>query len=88
MNKDIIIQNIKPYLNSKKELLYSDFDDIFSCLELKEQYEVCDFLSSLGIKFVDEKSINDIYIDSSDIQNTSKKQLLLQRTILLTITKN
>ena len=79
MNKDIIIQNIKPYLNSKKELLYSDFDDIFSCLELKEQYEVCDFLSSLGIEFVDEKSITDNYVDSSNIQNTSKKTIIVTK---------
>lgn len=79
MNKDVIIQNIKPYLNSKKELLYSDFDNIFSCLELKEQYEVCDFLSSLEIKFVDEKSTDDTYIDSFIFKMHQKKTIVITK---------
>ena len=63
MNKELILKIIKPYLNSKKELTYSDFDKLFLSLEKKEKYAVCDLLANINIELVDEQSINDPYIE-------------------------
>lgn len=78
MNEQLIIQKVKSYLNSNNELLYSDFDSIFCFLELKEQYEVSNFLDSIGIKLVDSKSIDDNYINQLP-SRLNKKTIIVKK---------
>lgn len=78
MNEQLIIQKVKSYLNSKNELLYSDFEAIFYFLERKEQYAVSNFLDSIGIELVDCKSIEDVYVAPSTMDK-KKKNIIIKK---------
>lgn len=73
MNKELIFKVIKPHLNSKKELTYSDFENLFSSLENQEKYAVCDLLFNSNIELVDEKSTNDPYKEDVPINYSENK---------------
>ena len=72
MNKDLIFKAVKPHLNSKFELTYSDFDNLFSSLEAQEKYAVCDLLADSGIELVDEKSTDDTCTTAFPFENSEK----------------
>lgn len=63
MNIKYIEDLVNPMLNSKKELTYDEFEEIFKfVVERKKQYEILDILEKdLNINLVDEKSVNDKY---------------------------
>lgn len=73
MNKELILNVVKPHLNSKNELTYSDFDDLFSSLENQEKYSVCNLLIDSGIELVDEKSIEDTCTNKLLYENPDNK---------------
>ena len=77
MNKDLIIKNIKPYLNVRKELLYSDFEKIFSFLERKEQYQVSELLFSIGVELVDDKDSDEAAPESKKTQEEPHKSIIV-----------
>lgn len=52
MNEEIILTMVRPYLKNKT-LTYDEFDNIFSMLSHKEQYEVCEILFNNDISLVD-----------------------------------
>ena len=73
MNQDFIISNIKPYLNSKKELTYENFEKLFSFLDRQEQYEVCNLLEAMGINLVEQQSVQDILKEKIPSANNPRK---------------
>ena len=73
MNKELIFNVVKPHLNSKNELTYSDFDNLFSSLENREKYAVIDLLAESGIELVDEKSTDDTYTDEHLFNSSENK---------------
>ncbi len=77
MNKDLIIKNIKPYLNVRKELLYSDFEKIFSFLERKEQYQVSELLFSIGVELVDDKDSDEAAPESKKTQEEPHESIIV-----------
>lgn len=79
MNEDLVIKLIKPYLNSKKEILYADFEDLFSFLERKEQYELTEFLFSNGVILVDKKSEDTPLSDTSPAKILSHKSIIVKK---------
>lgn len=74
MNTELIFKIIRPHLNSKKELTYSEFENLFSSLENKEKYAVCDLLADFCIKLVDEKSSDGSYTENA-LTNNCKHNL-------------
>ena len=82
MNKDLIFKVIKPHLNSKKELTYSDFESLFSSLENQEKYAVCDLLFDLNIELVDEKSTKDPYEEDYKKEDIYKSTSVKNKKIL------
>lgn len=57
MNKKIIIEMIRPYLENQS-ITYNKFDEIFSFLSKKEQYEVVNLLAQNSI-FLRDEDINE-----------------------------
>lgn len=77
MNKELIFKIVKPHLNSKKELTYYDFDNLFSSLENQEKYAVCDLLVESGIELVDEKSVDDICTINFKLETSENKHKII-----------
>lgn len=86
MNEELIFKIIKPHLNSKKELTYFDFENLFSSLENQEKYAVCDLLVESGIELVDEKSVDDIFISKFkfDAPKSEPKTIIIKKENLNT----
>ena len=55
LNEEFILKRIEPYLNSKRELSEFEFFELFSDLDLHEQYEVINIMIAHDIEYVDEK---------------------------------
>lgn len=64
MNEEIILTMVRPYLKNKT-LTYDEFDNIFSMLSHKEQYEVCEILFNNDISLVDTVFIEKSHEDDS-----------------------
>lgn len=56
LNKEFILKQIQPFLNSKKELSEFEFNELFSALTKRERYEIITIMIDEGIEYVDEKS--------------------------------
>ena len=55
LNREFILKQIRPFLNSKKELSEFEFNELFSALTRREQYEIITIMIDEGIEYVDEK---------------------------------
>lgn len=55
LNESYILNLMKPYLNTKRELSEFEFFGLFSELTKKEQYEVINIMIKNNIEYVDEK---------------------------------
>lgn len=55
LNEKFILDRIKPYLNSKRELSEFEFISLFSDLNKHEQYEIIKIMNKHGIEYVEEK---------------------------------
>lgn len=55
LNEQYILNLIRPYLNSKRELSEFEFFELFSELDKQEQYEVINIMIKNNIDYVDEK---------------------------------
>lgn len=56
MNEEIILSMAKPYVKDGS-ITYSEFDNIFRVLSIKEQYEVTEILYRNGINLVDSETV-------------------------------
>lgn len=82
LNREYILEAIRPYLTKDKKLRESDFNRLFSDLTRKEQYQIIEILIDADIDYVDDeasppidqKSIIDIFteIESESIVETKK----------------
>lgn len=86
MNKDLILKNIIPYLNRKKELTYDDFELLFNFLEKTEQYQVSNFIESLHIHLVDKKSENTCFDKNIEDLLGHKKTIIVKKRKKITNT--
>lgn len=87
MNKEYILQKIKPYLNQKNMLGEADFDSLFSNLEKNYQYKIVEILIEEDIDIdydnVSKPNLNKTFInqDSSinmeDLTKSNNEQLCL-----------
>ena len=55
LNREYILEAIRPYLTKDKKLKESDFDKLFSKLTLKEQYQIIEILIDEDIDYVDDE---------------------------------
>ena len=55
LNREFILKQIRPFLNSKKELSEFEFNELFFALTRREQYEIITIMIDEGIEYVDEK---------------------------------
>lgn len=55
LNEDFILKRMEPYFNSKRELSEFEFSQLFSNLDLHEQYEVITIMIAHNIDYVDTK---------------------------------
>lgn len=86
LNREYILEAIRPYLTKDKKLRESDFNRLFSDLTRKEQYQIIEILIDADIDYVDDeasppidqKSIIDIFteIESESIFCDSIDHLL------------
>lgn len=71
LNREYILEAIRPYLTKDKKLRESDFNRLFSDLTRKEQYQIIEILIDADIDYVDDeasppidqKSIIDIFTE-------------------------
>ncbi len=80
MNKDFILKLVRPHLNSKNELTYFEFENIFGSWKRQEQYEICEILEDLGIILVDQKTAeaNDDN-NVTEINKKNKKEIIITK---------
>lgn len=72
LNREFILKQIQPFLNSKKELSEFEFNELFSSLTKREQYEIITIMIEEGIEYVDEKSEETRSLsDAAILANTS-----------------
>ena len=79
MNEKLVLKYIKPHLNIHNEITYDEFNEIFSILEQKEQYEIVKYLFDSGIYLVDKKISNepceqDIFDDKEEDKKEEKNK--------------
>lgn len=55
LNRDFILKQIQPFLNANRELSEFEFNELFSTLTKREQYEIINIMIDEGIEYVDEK---------------------------------
>lgn len=72
-----------PYVNSKKELTYSDFEQSFSFLKQNEKYEIAEFLSKQNIELVDDKTDNEPFVGNLFEENNETSQTPKNKTIIV-----
>ena len=91
LNREYILEAIRPYLTKDKKLRESDFNRLFSDLTRKEQYQIIEILIDADIDYVDDeasppidqKSIIDIFteIESEIIVETKKSHAAPKSTL-------
>lgn len=91
LNREYILEAIRPYLTKDKKLRESDFNRLFSDLTRKEQYQIIESLIDADIDYVDDeasppidqKSIIDIFteIESESIVETKKSHAAPKSTL-------
>lgn len=91
LNREYILEAIRPYLTKDKKLRESDFNRLFSDLIRKEQYQIIEILIDADIDYVDDeasppidqKSIIDIFteIESESIVETKKSHAAPKSTL-------
>lgn len=91
LNREYILEVIRPYLTKDKKLRESDFNRLFSDLTRKEQYQIIEILIDADIDYVDDeasppidqKSIIDIFteIESESIVETKKSHAAPKSTL-------
>ena len=91
LNREYILEAIRPYLTKDKKLRESDFNRLFSDLTRKEQYQIIERLIDADIDYVDDeasppidqKSIIDIFteIESESIVETKKSHAAPKSTL-------
>ena len=91
LNREYILEAIRPYLTKDKKLRESDFNRLFSDLTRKEQYQIIEILIDADIDYVDDeasppidqKSIIDIFteIESESIVETKKSHAAPKSTL-------
>lgn len=91
LNREYILETIRPYLTKDKKLRESDFNRLFSALTRKEQYQIIEILIDEDIDYVDDedsppidqKSIIDIFteIESESIVETKKSHATPKSTL-------
>lgn len=74
MNVEIIMSMVKPYVKDGA-ITYDEFDQLFSFLSRKEQYEVCEVLNKKGINLVDAENTDDEA--EVDIDSDSDAEVIL-----------
>lgn len=82
MNKDFILDLVRPHLNSKNELTYIEFENMFASWKRQEQYAICEILESSGISLVDEKTTESDNINVTEINAKNKKEIIIKKTDL------
>ena len=89
MNKDFILDLVRSHLNSKNELTYHEFENIFGSWKRQEQYDICGILESSGIFLVDQKSIESKDDNNvTEINAKNKKEIIIKKTDLEYPTNN
>lgn len=91
LNREYILEAIRPYLTKDKKLRESDFNRLFSDLTRKEQYQIIEILIDADIDYVDDeasppidqKSIIDIFteIESESLVETKKSHAAPKSTL-------
>lgn len=91
LNKEYILEAIRPYLTKDKKLRESDFDRLFSDLTHKEQYQTIEILIDEDIDYVDDDTtpsidqtnMLDIFADLEieHIEEPQKRQLAPKSTL-------
>lgn len=91
LNREYILEAIRPYLTKDKKLRESDFNRLFSDLTRKEQYQIIEILIDADIDYVDDeasppidqKSNIDIFteIESESIVETKKSHAAPKSTL-------
>lgn len=56
LNREYILEAIRPYLTKDKKLRESDFNRLFSDLTCKEQYQIIEILIDADIDYVDDEA--------------------------------
>lgn len=56
LNREYILEAIRPYLTKDKKLRESDFNRLFSDLTRKEQYQIIEILIDADIDYVDDEA--------------------------------
>ena len=82
MNRDFILKLVRPQLNSKNELTYIEFENMFASWKRQEQYAICEILESSGISLVDEKTTESDNINVTEINAKNKKEIIIKKTDL------
>ena len=82
MNKDFILDLVRPHLNSKNELTYIEFENMFASWKRQEQYAICEILESSGISLVDEETTESDNINVTEINAKNKKEIIIKKTDL------
>ena len=66
MNEEVVLQMALPYVKNQR-ITYEIFDDLYSMLSRKEQYEVSDILFRNNINLVDTEEIDNSELDVNEI---------------------
>lgn len=74
LNEQYILNLIRPYLNTKRELSEFEFFELFSELEKQEQYEVINIMIKNDIDFVLEKEEETKTLDDVQILKTQSQE--------------
>ena len=82
MNKDFILDLVRPHLNSKNELTYNEFEDIFGSWKRQEQYAICEILENSKISLVDQKTVTSDDDNITEINAKNKKEIIIKKTDL------
>ena len=89
MNKDFILDLVRPYLNSKNELTYTEYKDIFGSWKHQEQYAICEILENYNISLVDQKTVKSNDNNNiTEINKKNKKEIIIKKTDLENIKNN
>lgn len=74
LNEQYILNLIRPYLNTKRELSEFEFFELFSELEKQEQYEVINIMIKNDIDYVLEKEEEARALDDVQILMTQPQE--------------
>lgn len=83
MNEEIILSMARPYVKDSA-ITYSEFDNIYNMLSIKEQYEVTDILFRNGINLIDEEEKIDeefFILESDEVDKEDDFEILYDESI-------